>query len=79
MSAMNSDPSGPNAVSRGEFSVLPAAGGSRRDRHAHLGARHIGLDAIAAVCAAANAPAVVETADGPAAQASDIAALRAGR
>ncbi len=47
---------------------------SGADRHANLGAGTIGLDALAAVVAAAGCPVVVETpADG---QADDIAALR---
>jgi deoxyribonuclease-4 len=50
--------------------------GSRRDRHEHLGAGQIGLTAIAEVCAAADAPVIVETPGGSAAQAADIATLR---
>lgn len=49
---------------------------SRRDRHEHFGAGQIGVEAVAEVIAAAGAPAVVETAGGPAEQAADIAALR---
>lgn len=48
--------------------------GSARDRHANIGEGTISPDALAAVCAAAGAPVIVET---PAAgQAADIAFLR---
>jgi deoxyribonuclease-4 len=48
--------------------------GSARDRHANIGAGTIPRDQLAAVCAAARAPVVVETpAEG---QAADIAFLR---
>ena len=48
--------------------------GSARDRHANIGEGTIDPDQLAAVCAAADAPVVVETpAEG---QAADIAFLR---
>jgi deoxyribonuclease IV len=50
--------------------------GSARDRHANLGQGTIDVDDIAAVVAAAGAPAVVETPGGHRAQALDLSTLR---
>lgn len=51
--------------------------GSGADRHANVGAGEIGVEALAAVVAAAGAPVVCETPGGLAGQAADIALLRA--
>ena len=53
--------------------------GSGADRHANLGAGAIGLEALAAVVAAAGAPVVCETPGGLEGQSADIALLRAPR
>ncbi|HVX43004.1 MAG TPA: deoxyribonuclease IV [Mycobacteriales bacterium] len=50
--------------------------GSARDRHENIGDGQIGLDAIAAVIAAAEAPVVLETHGTAERQAADIAELR---
>ena len=50
--------------------------GSRRDRHANLGAGEIPEDLILAVVSSAEAPVVVETPGGAEAQGSDVAWLR---
>jgi deoxyribonuclease-4 len=49
---------------------------SGRDRHANLGDGACGLDAVAAVVAAAGCPAVVETPGGVDAMRRDLEALR---
>ena len=50
--------------------------GSARDRHANLGAGEIPLDELLAVVSAAGCDAVVETPNGAAAMADDLALLR---
>src|SRR6266511_1060451 len=50
--------------------------GSGRDRHEHLGHGQIGIDAIAAVVAAAGVPAICETPGGVAEHRADVEALR---
>ncbi|HZD38232.1 MAG TPA: deoxyribonuclease IV [Actinomycetes bacterium] len=52
------------------------AAGSGRDRHENLGRGRIGLEAIAAVVAAAGVPAICETPGGVAEHRADVEALR---
>ena len=51
--------------------------GSGRDRHENLGQGQLGLDAVAAIVAAAGAPAICETPGGAEGQGADIERLRA--